>query len=76
MDKVLRHAEILLLKTELLIETCDGWLSPEEGLKNVAKRISEREKTKILARLARWTRLPKFVAKKIGNNKQNQKLIV
>jgi hypothetical protein len=45
-------------KTELLIQTCDGWLSPEEGLKNVAKRIEERDRAerkekwrKILARL-------------------------
>jgi hypothetical protein len=58
---ILRNAEILLGKTELLIETCNGWLSPEEGLENVAKRISDRDKAKrkngFLARIAGVVRL-------------------
>jgi hypothetical protein len=43
-DQLLRNAEILMLKTELLLETCDGWLSAEEGNKNMEKRIMERKK--------------------------------
>ena len=45
-DEFLRNAEILMLKTELLIETCDGWLPAEEGYKNMEKSISEREKNR------------------------------
>ena len=47
-EKILRNAEILQLKTELLLETCDGWLPAEEGNKNMEKRIREREKEKKL----------------------------
>jgi hypothetical protein len=63
-EKLLHSAEMLLWKTELLIETCDNWLSPEEGLKNVEKRMEERDRaerkekwTKILARLPRLRNL-------------------
>jgi hypothetical protein len=63
-DKILRNAEILMLKTELLIKTCDGWLSPEEGLKNVEERIRERKKAekrekknRILTGFSKWTGL-------------------
>ena len=45
-DKLLRNAEILMLKTELLIESCDGWLPAEEGNKNMERRIRERGKEK------------------------------
>ena len=43
-EKLRRNAEILQLKTELLIESCTGWLSAEEGNKNMEKRILERKK--------------------------------
>ena len=43
-EKILRNAEILLLKTQLLIETCDGWLPAEEGNKNMERKILERKK--------------------------------
>jgi len=68
MDKVLQNAEILLLKTELLIETCDGWLTPEEGLRNVAKQIRERDRAKRKTGiLARFLRLPGFLIQRINN---------
>jgi hypothetical protein len=59
---ILRHrAEMLLWKTEWLIETCDGWLSPEEGLKNVENRIRQRNRNVRKTRfLAAWTRLKEF----------------
>jgi hypothetical protein len=64
-NEILRNVEILLLKTELLIETCDNWLTPDEGLKNVAKSIRERDKaerkTRILARFSRWARCKQSV---------------
>ena len=43
-DKLLQNAEILMLKTELLIETCDSWLPAEEGNKNMERRIREKGK--------------------------------
>jgi Flp pilus assembly protein TadB len=59
-EKIMRTAEILMLKTELLIQTCDGWLTPEEGLKNMAKSIRERDKaerkTRLLAKFSKWAR--------------------
>ena len=43
-EKLLRNAEILRLKTELLIESCSNWLPAEEGNLNMEKRIRERKK--------------------------------
>ena len=72
-DEILRNAEILMLKTECLIQTCDGWLSPEEGLKNVAQYIMERDKAKRKnMRLARWARLTKILTRLTGLPKITQ----
>ena len=43
-ETILRNAEILMLKTQLLIESCDGWLPAEEGNKNMERKIRERKK--------------------------------
>jgi hypothetical protein len=43
-DEIIRDAEILLYKTNLLIAQCDSWLPEEEGYKNVMMRIRKREK--------------------------------
>lgn len=50
-NEILHNAEILMWKSELLIQSCDNWLSPEEGLKNVEKRIEERNKVE---RTEKW----------------------
>ena len=44
-EKILRNAEILMLKTQLLIESCEDWLPAEEGNKNMEQKIRERKKT-------------------------------
>jgi hypothetical protein len=41
-EQLLRNVEILQWKTGLLVEACDGWLSAEEGNRNMEKRIRER----------------------------------
>ena len=46
-EKILRNAEILQWKTLLLIEACDGWLTAEEGNRNMEKRFMENRKNKI-----------------------------
>ena len=43
-EQLLRNAEILQWKTQLLLETCEGWLSAEEGNRNMEKRIREKWK--------------------------------
>jgi hypothetical protein len=43
-EQIVRNAEILQWKTQLLIEACDGWLSAEEGNRNMEKRIRENRK--------------------------------
>jgi len=43
---IIERAEILLHYNNLLIKQCDSWLSAEEGVKNMERRISERKKTK------------------------------
>jgi hypothetical protein len=50
-DEILYNAEILLWKTEMLIETCDNWLSPEEGNKNIFNAIEKRNKA---AKKEKW----------------------
>jgi len=45
-EEVLERAERVLYYNNLLIEQCDGWLSAEEGNRNMEKRIRE-QKTKI-----------------------------
>jgi len=45
-ETIRRNAEILMLKTELLIETCEGWLPEEEGYKNMERSIRERGKNR------------------------------
>ena len=43
-EEILKQAEKLLYYNDLLIEQCDGWLSAEEGNRNMEKRIAERRK--------------------------------
>ena len=43
-EEILLNAEILLWKTQLLIEACDSWLPAEEGNRNMEKRIQEKKK--------------------------------
>jgi len=43
-EQILRNAEILQWKTQLLLEACEGWLTAEEGNRNMEKRIRERRK--------------------------------
>jgi len=45
-DEIMFRAKKLLHYNDLLLEQCDSWLSEEEGMKNVEKRISERAKKK------------------------------
>jgi len=49
-EGILFRAEKLLHYNDLLIKQCDTWLSEEEGMKNMGKRIMEREKAKKKAR--------------------------
>ena len=41
-EQLLRNVEILQWKTGLLVEACDGWLTAEEGNRNMEKRIREK----------------------------------
>ena len=43
-DEILFHAEKLLHYNGLLIAQCDSWLSEEEGMKNMEKRLRERKR--------------------------------
>jgi len=43
-DEILFHAEKLLHYNGLLIAQCDSWLSAEEGMRNMEKRIKERKR--------------------------------
>jgi len=43
-EKIRRNAEILQLKTELLIAACEGWLPAEDGNRNMERNIREKEK--------------------------------
>jgi len=42
---IIERAERLLYYNNLLIKQSDSWLSEEEGVKNMERRISERKKT-------------------------------
>lgn len=44
--KILYHAYRCLNFNEMLINQCDGWLSAEEGNKNMMKAIRDKEKAK------------------------------
>ena len=48
--KILFHAKKLLHYNNLLIKQCNTWLSEEEGMKNMEKRIKKKEKAKKKAR--------------------------
>ena len=45
-EQLLRNVEILQWKTQLLVEACDGWLTAEEGNRNMEKRIREKRRNK------------------------------
>ena len=66
-------AQEVMLKTNLLIETCDSWLSEEEGRKNMKKRFAERraekrteKRKKILTRIFKTLNI-----KNLTNNNKN-----
>ncbi|MCL1974249.1 MAG: hypothetical protein FWG54_05480 [Bacteroidetes bacterium] len=46
-EEMLFCAEKLLYYNDLLLKQCSSWLSEEEGVKNVEKRIRNRDKKKI-----------------------------
>ena len=41
-DEILKQADRMLYYNELLLEQCEGWLSAEEGNRNMLQRITER----------------------------------
>ena len=41
-DEILKQADRMLYYNELLLDQCDGWLSAEEGNRNMLQQISER----------------------------------
>jgi hypothetical protein len=41
-DEILKQADRMLYYNELLLEQCEGWLSAEEGNRNMLQQISER----------------------------------
>ena len=43
-EQLLHNAEILQWKTQWLIESCEGWLTAEEGNRNMEMRIMERKR--------------------------------
>jgi len=45
-DVILVYAKKAMHYNDLLIAQCDSWLSEEEGMKNMEKRILERMKKK------------------------------
>jgi hypothetical protein len=49
-DEIVRDAECLLFKTNLLIAQCGSWLPEEEGVKIAMERILNREKAERKAR--------------------------
>ena len=46
-EEILHRAEKLLHYNNLLIEECNGWLSAEEGNRNMEKQIQERRKKEL-----------------------------
>ena len=46
-DEILACARKMQHYNELLIAQCDSWLSEEEGMRNMEKRILERAKKKV-----------------------------
>ena len=46
-EQILHNAEILQWKTQWLLETCEGWLTAEEGNRNIERRIMERRRKEI-----------------------------
>jgi len=45
-EDILYTAEHALFYSDLLIRQCDSWLSEEEGIRNMEKRMRERKKRK------------------------------
>jgi len=45
-DEILAYATRMQHYNDLLITQCDSWLSPEEGMKYMEKRIMEKMKKK------------------------------
>jgi hypothetical protein len=50
-DEILFRAQLLLHYNDLLAIQCDSWLSEEEGMENMEKRIRERER---MQRREKW----------------------
>jgi len=64
-EEILFRASKLLHYNNLLITQCDSWLSEEEGMKNMEKRIREKEKAEKKARFCGF----------FGMKVENQKII-
>ena len=45
-EDILYTTEHALFYTDLLIKQCDSWLSEEEGIRNMEKRMREKKKVK------------------------------
>ena len=43
-DEILKQVERMLYYNELLLEQCNGWLSAEEGNRNMMQQIIERRR--------------------------------
>lgn len=54
--EMLYHAYRCLNFNEMLINQCDGWLSAEEGNKNLMKAIRDREKATRMRRIKKIIR--------------------
>ena len=61
-DEILYHAQKTLYYNELLIQQCDGWLTAEEGNRNVLKAFEEKRKRKIrISRRNKVNRVLRFL---------------
>lgn len=43
-SEILYRAEKTMFYNDLLVNQCDGWLSEDEGMKNMKKKIRKKEK--------------------------------
>jgi len=65
MNELLYHTYRCLYFNDLIIKQSDTWLSEEEGMKNMERRIREREKAKKQEQQARRKTLIKKIIRDI-----------
>ena len=70
-NKILYYAYRCLNANEMLARQCDGWLSAEEGNRNLMKAIEERERAKRKRSITRIFKIFRF--KRNMFNPQNSK---